>query len=646
MNQPGSHTAPAAPSGALSTALACLALALLALAAYWPSLDYGFLNLDDPIYTLSNPYVRDGFVDGSLRQALDFDYSNWHPLTWLSLMLHAEVFGMTPLGLRIENLALHAGCAALVFLSLRAMTRRFWPSLLVAALFVVHPVNVENVAWIAEHKTLLASFFGFGAVYAHALYVRRPRPWRYVLVSSCALLSLLAKPVFVCLPALLLLLDTWPLGRFAPGRPVLPRLGRLTLEKTPLLLMSAGLCAVYAVIARAAADSAATISYPDMSLRVTNALVSYVRYLDHLARPTGLAFFHPFPASIAAWQTWASALGLAAVTVLALRARSRPWLAVGWLWFLAAMLPTIGILQAGFWPGMAQRYLYLPEVGVFLALAMETVRLADRRPGSKPWVVAACLMVLASLLAATLTELPHWRDRRALAERALEVDENNWFAHHIMGTELLDKALPDLAEAHIRRALELRPDHLPTLNHLARLLVMRHRPGEAAAVYETMLQRDPSDRDALHKMIACLEESGRPDLAEQRLLLRMRAFPGRIAVAQDLADFYLRHERRSQALTVLRLLADRQPRAPSHRNNLGVALFLAGRYAQAEEQFRAALDLKPSWTDARVHLAGALFRQGRLDPAEAEVLRALEADPEHAEGQELLSMIRQARQQP
>ena len=643
MNQPSSHTAPAAPSGALSTVLAYLALALLALAAYWPSLGYGFLSLDDPMYTLGNPYVRDGFVDGSLGYAFGFDFSNWHPLTWLSLMLHAEVFGMTPLGLRIENLVLHAGCAALVFLSLRAMTRRFWPSLLVAALFVVHPVNVENVAWIAEHKTLLASFFGFAAIYCHVLYVHRPNLWRYVAVSVCAMLSLLSKATFVALPFLLLLLDAWPLGRFAPGKPVLPRLGRLTLEKTPLLLMTAGLCAVYIVIAQTDTTSAATIFYPGMGLRVANALVTHVRYLAHLAWPSGLSFFYPFPTSIPAWQTCASALALTAVTVLALRARSRPWLAVGWLWFLAAMLPTSGILQTGFWPAMADRYLYLPSVGIYIMAAFGLAEAATLRPRLRPMMAVCSGVVLAALLAATLATLPHWQSKKALAAQGLAATTDNWFAQNLMGSALMDEGHPELAEPHLRRALEIRPGAPEPQIFLATVLTWLGRQQEAVPWLKKALAQKRLHKEVRFRLLVMLEHASRPDLVLKHLPAMLEAAPVSADHLTRLIDGHLAREEWPEAAVVLRMLLRLKPYEPNSHNNLGVCLYRLERYQEAEEQFRLALALNESWADPRVHLAGALFRQGRYDEAEAEVRRALATAPDHPGALKLLPMIVKAR---
>ena len=643
MNQPGSHTAPAAPSGALSTASACLALALLALAAYWSSLGYGFLNLDDTIYVTQNPMVRDGFVDGSLRYAFSLNLGNWHPLTWLSLMLHAEIFGMTPLGLRIENLILHAASAVLVFLSLRVMTRRFWPCLLTAALFAVHPVNVENVAWIAEHKTLLASVFGFGAVYAHALYVRRPGPWRYALVSACALLSLLAKPVFVCLPALFLLLDAWPLGRFAPGRPVLPRLGRLLLEKTPLLLMAAGLCVAYILIARDHGAGYDTVGTPGMGLRVANALVSYVRYLAHLAWPLDLSFFYPFPGSIPMLQSWASALVLTAVTVLVLLARPRPWLAVGWLWFVVSLLPAMGIVQTGYWPAMAEHNLYLPAVGVFMAVAFSLSEAVDRRPRLRPWMTSAGALAVALLLAVCMVQVRYWRDDETLTRRALALNERNWFAHNLLGVALFQDQRIHLAESHFRRSLELYDGSMHAHANLAKTRAALGDFAEAAREYRRAIRLSPETWSYRKDLSVVLERGGSVDEAAQVLEDATLSAPNPAAVLTDLAELHMRHEQWAKALDVQQRLARDTPDDPMLLNNMGVALYRLKRYAQAEARFRETLDLDPAWVDPRVHLAGALFRQGRYDEAEAEVRRALATTPDHPGALKLLPMIEKTR---
>ena len=596
--------------GKTRTALACLALALLALAAFWQSLGFGFLDMDDHVYFADNPMVRNGFVDGSLGYAFGFDFSNWHPLTWLSLMLHAEVFGISPTGLRIENLVLHAGCAALLFLSLRAMTRRFWPSLLVAALFVVHPVNVENVAWITEHKTLLASFFGFAAIYRHALYVHRPSPWRYVAVSVCAMLSLLSKAAFVALPFLLLLLDVWPLGRFAPGEPVLPRLGRLALEKTPLLLMAAGLSMVYVVIAANNPTNTIMGSH-SMGLRLANAVVCYIRYLDHLFRPTGLAFFYPFPTSIPMWQTLSAALVLAGTTILCLaQGRRRPWLAVGWLWYLGTMFPTIGLVANGIWPAMADRFLYLPSVGIYIMAAFGLAEAALTRPALGPWpAVGVAVATLTIMMVLTMASVPHWKSRKALARQALAVTDGNWFAHEAMGAALGNEGYLSLSESHLRRALEMKPQFVRAKSNLGKCLVGQKRYDEALDLFGEILETVGDKLDSFEEYMKTLQLAGRMDEAERRI---------RDILAQA-------------------------PDDPLLLNNMGVALYRLKRYAQAEALFRETLDLDPAWIDPRVHLAGALFRQGHYDEAEAEVRRAMATEPDHPGALKLLPMIEKAR---
>ncbi|MGH9361727.1 MAG: tetratricopeptide repeat protein, partial [Thermoanaerobaculia bacterium] len=348
-----------------------LGLALLTVLVFAPVVRHDFVSLDDPAYVTGNAQVRRGLTAEGFRWAWGNEVAgNWHPLTMLSHMLDAELHGLDPGGHHLTSLLLHAANAVLLFVLLRRLTGAAGRSAAVAALFAVHPLHVESVAWIAERKDVLSAFFFFLALLAWSGYARRPSSWRYLLALLAFALGLLAKPMVVTLPLVLLLLDVWPLGRLPLAAAAERRraLGPLLREKLPFVLLALGAAAVALVTQREAMSPLAALS---LGRRIANALLAYAAYLSDTVWPRGLAVFYPLPGALPAWRVALAAVLLAALTALALaRLHRSPWLAVGWLWFVGMLLPVIGLLQVGS-QARADRYTYLPSIGLFVALVWE-----------------------------------------------------------------------------------------------------------------------------------------------------------------------------------------------------------------------------------------------------------------------------------
>ena len=335
------------------TILICVLLALLTLGAFWRVLGCGFVDFDDDVYVTANRWVLAGLTAGSVKWALTAAYqSTWQPLVWLSYMVDQQIYGQNPMGFHLTNLLLHIASVVLLFLILTRMTGSVWRSAFVAALFAVHPLRVESVAWIAERKDVLSGVFWMLSMGAYVLYAERPRLKRYVRVFLFMALGLMAKPTLVTLPIALLLLDYWPLGRFTAGR----GFGRLALEKVPLLCLSAA-SVVVASIAQMKSGGLMTVDTLPVGVRLANAAFSYVSYLVKMVWPAKLAVFYTHPENtLPVWQVIGSVVILVCLTAIALKHdRKRPWLAVGWLWYLCTMLPMIGIIQTGR-HGMADRF--------------------------------------------------------------------------------------------------------------------------------------------------------------------------------------------------------------------------------------------------------------------------------------------------
>ncbi len=433
---------------------------------------------DDDVYLLDNPHIQAGLSWESFRWAFASEHSaNWHPLTWLSHLADISMFGMDPAGAHGVNLVLHLLNTLILFVALRRMTGGPWLSLLTAALFALHPLHVESVAWAAERKDLLSTLFCLLAMWAYAAYVERPRLWPYLLVWLSMAASLMSKPMFVTLPFLLLLLDYWPLRRFAsPAALALEGGGRsrfgpwrLAFEKTPLLALSVVSCIV-TLWAQDKGGALNTFSGSSMGSRLANAAVAYVAYLGKTLFPEGLQVFYPFDEAIAVWK-WAGATTLlAAITTLALwRARRNPSLVTGWLWYMGALVPVVGLVKVGA-QSMADRYAYVPQIGVFLAAVWAGAGIVAHRPRLRAPVIAGCVALCLALAWGTWRQTQHWRDSATLFSHALSVDPDSYVASNNLGIIYVKQGKDEAAERCFREAIRARSDFAEAHNDLGILL--------------------------------------------------------------------------------------------------------------------------------------------------------------------------------
>ena len=444
-----------------------LSLALLTLATYLPVLAHGFIRFDDPLYVTRNPHVQAGLSWEGIAWAFSANVaSNWHPLTLLSHMLDCELFGMDPLGHHLTSLLLHTASVVLLFEALRRMTGCAWRSAVVAALFAVHPTHVESVAWIAERKDVLSGFFWMLTLLAWVCYVRQPSPKRYAAVVLALAAGLLSKPMVVTLPFVLLLLDVWPLRRKIRVK-----------EKLPLFALAAASC-VATVIAQSGAIGLAS-RFP-LRLRLANAVLSYVSYLGKTVLPTRLAVFYPMPGEFPDWKVAGAVLLLAVLTVLAWKAGR--YFTVGWLWFLGTLVPVIGIVQVG-GQGMADRYTYLPTIGLFLIAAWGLPRRAR-------WIVPGVVLALAI---DTRLQLRHWEDSESLFQHAAAVTERNFIAHLNLAQIYAERGERGPALEHFRTTLEIRPGMWQAQASLGNTLRRWGRPDKALPHLRNAVRLRPHD---------------------------------------------------------------------------------------------------------------------------------------------------------
>ena len=460
----------------------CLLLVAVTLALYNPVARNGFVNYDDDRYVTDNPHLRSGIGLNTISWAFtSLDQANWHPLTWLSHALDYRIFRLGPAGHHDTSVLLHVANTLLLFLILQWFTGYTGRSLMVAVLFAVHPINVESVAWVAERKNVLCMFFFLLAVAAYGWYLRRPGVGRYALVTILFAMGLMSKPMAVTLPLVLLLLDYWPFRRmrfsgmvdphveassarnegigysharfFVETRPV----GKLFLEKIPLLLLSVA-SATITMIAQRAGGAVLTSAAHAPFLRLENVVVCYVRYIEKAIWPAHLAVLYPYPHALPAWQAAASAIFLVSVTwaVLKYRAR-RPYLLIGWLWYLLTMFPMIGLIQVGN-QAMADRYTYLPFIGLFILTVWAIAEWAARRQVSTRSLTIAGVAIVFSLAAVTRIQIRYWHDDLSLWSHALAVTKNNYVAENNFAHALTKQGRPDEAIVHFRAASDLEPD--------------------------------------------------------------------------------------------------------------------------------------------------------------------------------------------
>jgi tetratricopeptide (TPR) repeat protein len=435
----------------------CLLLALVTLAFYNPVVHNDFTNFDDNFYVTDNTHVRAGLTWDTVKWAFtSFEAANWHPVTWLSHALDCQLFKLNPVGHHYVNVLLHVVNAILLFLLLQAATGFTWRSFMVAALFALHPVNVESVAWVAERKNVLSMLFFLVALHAYGWYVRRESIKRYAVVAAVFAVGLMAKPEIITLPFVLLLWDYWPLRRMGAGVSAettpsesVPRLfSFLCLEKVPLLLLSAG----SGVITWLAQRSGHAFRGATLEVRIGNAAVAYVRYIGKAFWPTRLAALYPHPGSLLPkWEMFASSATLLLITALMLWLGKRRFLPVGWFWFLGTLVPVIGLVQVGV-QAMADRYAYIPYIGLFVCVVWGVAEVAEARMVPASWLVAPAVLVLASLGAVTTHQIGYWRDSETFWRHILSVTDMNYTAHDALARVLGKQNLIDEAIAEFNAA--------------------------------------------------------------------------------------------------------------------------------------------------------------------------------------------------
>jgi len=539
-----------------------LALAALTIAVYAPVVSFKFLNYDDYAYVLDNAHVASGVSLDNLRWAMTaFENGNWHPLTLAAHMLDVQVFGLNAGAHHAVNLVLHVANVLLLFWLFTVATAQPWPAALVAALFAIHPLNVQTVAWIAERKSLLSTAFWLLALLAHVRYRKERSGRSYALVVALAALALSAKPMAVTLPLTLVLFDVWPLAAKPRGRG--SRLAGYARELAPFLILAA-LCGVLTLAAQGEAHALQSVTAYDLKTRLANAVVAYVWYLKSMIWPAGLAAFYPHPMTQIATGAVSACLVVLLVICSGVIAAGRrfPAAAMGWWWYVGTMLPVVGIIQVGS-QAYADRYAYVPLVGIFVIIAWSLVRVSSGVAARWRRLVAGLAVVwIASLALVTRAQLPYWRDSVALFERAIEVVPDNALAHNNLGMALVERRQIPEALPHFERAVAIAPWDTDARSNMANALRALGRPAEAAAAYAKALEQAPDDASIHYNLATALADLSRWDEATVHLIEAIRLDPRHVRARLLLGTMLYKQGRSDEALAQFREVARLDPADP------------------------------------------------------------------------------------
>jgi tetratricopeptide (TPR) repeat protein len=582
-----------------------LGLVLSVFAVYAQVGQFDFVNFDDGPYAYENTAVRDGLTVPGIKAAITgVVSSNWHPATMLSLMLDSQLFGPDSGVHHLVNVVIHAMSSVLLFVLLRRATQRRWASAFVAFIFALHPLHVESVAWIAERKDVLSTFFLFLALYAYVRYAEHPNLRAYLLMLGAFALGLMSKPMLVTFPFLLLLFDFWPLRRAAGLR--------ILWEKIPVFALSAIMSVAAYLVQQTTGSIAEAIP---LAGRVAKALVSYVTYIRQTFWPTGLAVFYPYPRAILASQAGLAFLLLLAVSVLAMAAwRTRPYLATGWFWYLGTLVPVIGLVKIGE-QSHADRYTYIPMIGLLLMVAWGAADAAAAWPRTRPWIHAAAILSVVTCLGLTYRQVRYWQNSETLYVHAIEVTGDNWLAEANLGAWLMKtpERRPEAIE-HIEAALRLKPDDAEADNNLGLCMAQLELCGAAIPYFETALRNRPALLAARNNLAFCLARLGNYGAAITELQTTLRADPSYTDAHFNLANTLAKVPGREaeavdQYETGLRLSFDpMSPDCASAHRKLAELLLKLGRTQDAISHFEAALSIQP---DEQVSRTLSLLRAGR-----------------------------------
>jgi protein O-mannosyl-transferase len=612
----------------------CLVLAVMTFAVFGQTLQHEFVAYDDDVYVYDNPMVSQGLTFKGIVWAFHSIHAyNWHPLTWISHMLDCQFYGLHPGGHHFTNVLLHTATAIALFLVLRQMTGAFWRSAFVAAVFAIHPLRVESVAWVAERKDVLSGLFFMLTLGAYVRFARLPWSWSsYALVLFLFAMGLMCKPMLVTLPLVLLLLDYWPLQRVQARK-----LSGLILEKVPLLALSAASCVATLLAQKGAIHSSGSFA---LSSRIGNVLATCMIYLRQMFWPAGLAVPYPYPKDgLPLWEVALAATLLAGLSAAAFwQRRKQPWLLTGWLWYLVMLLPVVGIIQVSK-QAHADRYTYLPQIGIYVALTWLAAEWNAKLQLGR--LVIGCLMtaVLAALMVCAGKQTAYWRDSETLWTHTLRCTTDNFVAHSNLGDALMEKDKLEAAVTQFKASLQIYPNYAEAHNNLGFALCKMGKTDEAISQYQTSLELAPAFALAHNNLGTALRQKGKMTDAIAQYQVALQLSPDYAAACVNMGDALLQMGRVDEAIPCFQRALQIAPAFALAHNNLGIALMQKGSVDDAIAEYQNALQTGPPNADTHYNLGVAFLQRGRVDEARALFQEALQIKPDYAEAHYNLGIV-------
>jgi Tfp pilus assembly protein PilF len=627
-----------------------LLLILSIIIAYGQVKNFDFIGYDDQEYITENSQVQEGItVDGIIWAFTSFHSANWHPLTWLSHMLDCELYRLNPMGHHLTNLIIHMANSILLFLVFKLMTGAVWRSAFVAAIFAIHPLHVESVAWISERKDVLSTFFGLLMICAYYRYIKTPSLKNYLLVIIFLSLGLMAKPMLVTFPFVLLLLDFWPLKRFhykndnllqSEKTPYYGSKGifRLILEKIPLFIPVV-ISSYLTFLAQKSGGTVKALEALSLKTRIANALVSYVSYILKAIWPSDLAVFYPHPGNtLPAWQIFGSALVIATACFwVILTLRKYPYIGVGLFWYLGTLIPVIGLVQVGN-QAMADRYTYIPLIGFFIIVSWGVSDLSIKWRYRKIILGIPAVIILSAMVVCTACQLTYWKNGITLFEHAIEVTENNYKAQNNLGTAF---GLVDLDKAvfHYKEALKIKPDYVTALNNLGTALLKKENYDEAVVYFNKVLKINPQKTDARMDLANIFFLQAKPEKAISQYKEILKTDPENANAHYNLAYMLSAQKKIDQAEHHYKETLRINPNHEKAHYNFANIELKQGKLKEALAHFSEAIKIKPDYVQAYNKIGLILFKQGKFKNAKVFFSKAVQIDPNYSEARKHLKTL-------
>jgi tetratricopeptide (TPR) repeat protein len=632
----------------------CLFLIASSLVVYEQIINHEFINYDDGLYVTENPHVQAGFTWESIKWALTtFHAGNWHPLTWFSHMLDCELYGLNPMGHHWTNLQFHIANTLLLFFILQQMTGAFWKSAFVAALFALHPLHVESVAWVTERKDVLSTFFGFLVIITYYRYVKKPDIAGYMLIFLSLSLGLMAKPMLVTMPFVLLLLDLWPLKRLnlslnqPDGRT--SNLMPLIREKIPLIIL-ATISIILTFFAQQSRGAVQPLELIPINYRIANALIAYSGYFIKTIWPHNMSVFYPhLGVNQPMWEVVSSALFLIGACLLAIKASKKyPYMLVGLLWYIITLIPVIGLIQVGS-QSMADRYTYIPLIGIFIILSWGGSDFLKSQKHRNCVLYLSALIIISAFTFMSFNQVKHWKNSITLFENSITVTDGNWLAHNNLGAALFDKEKIDESIFHFKEVLKIKPVYFSALYNLGRSFQEKSDLDKAAYYYKNALRIKPDYEEAHNNLANLLFAQGMLDEAASHYYLILGINPDNADVHNNLGYLLVTEDKRKEALLHFNEALRINPEHAEAHYNLGCLMIKQGETEEAIAHFVKALSvlyfkdvqkINPGYAEVYNKIGKILYKNGKLKEAGIFFSKAIQIEPDCKEARDNLLILK------